>query len=665
MHLPKHHLATLAACLVLATFSALATLSVPDARAQDDPRHVVDLPTRAQGLVSDAVVRLDETTLEVKNSGRATERQRRIVTVFNEDGRDAAVAELWYDDIRRLGKIKGALYDATGKRVRKLGKDDQADYSAIGGATLYAEHRVRVLSMLDDRYPYTVELEIEIDHRGLLHYPTWFPQRFSYPVQEASLELSAPTALGVRYLAQNFPDSLGSTAPSVGTDGDRTIMRWHFTGFDEPRDEPGSPEWPDRSPAIFLAATHFEIEGRPGRMDTWEDLGAWYYHLAQGRQRLPDAVAQEALATLVGAETNREKARRLYEFMQARTRYVSVQLDIGGWQPFDAIYVGERGYGDCKALTNYMQALLLAAGIEAYPALTYRSSYRRPVRPAFPSSAFNHVILMVPLQETAPDGSVQADTLWLESTSQTIPFGHVGSDNEGRHVLVAKPTGSHLAVTPSSTPEDNRQARTTDLALDPDGSATLDFTTRYTGNQQDRMRRSYMQATPRERDERLRRSLDLSGFEVESADFSEIEAGGLSVALPVRLNVPRYAARVGKRLFVPLSPVERWSGVPPADTIRTQPIVFSTYTFLDTDTVRIALPAGFRVEAMPAPVRVDAPFGLYESAAKLSEDGTTLIFERRLRVDTPKLAPTDFDAFRDALATITRADAAKVVLVQE
>ncbi len=39
---------------------------------------------------------------------------------------------------------------------------------------------------------------------------------------------------------------------------------------------------------------------------------------------------------------------------------------IGGWKPMLVEDVRKKGYGDCKALTNYMRTLLQAAGIKSY-----------------------------------------------------------------------------------------------------------------------------------------------------------------------------------------------------------------------------------------------------------------------------------------------------------
>ena len=128
-------------------------------------------------LGADAVVRLDLLRFEVHDPGRATRTIRRAVTVLSPEGRDEGELYIFYDDrLRRLKKLTGQIRDASGKVVRKLKKDDQEDFSAISGISLYDESRVRVARLYHHSYPYTVEFEYEILHDGLINWPTWYPQ---------------------------------------------------------------------------------------------------------------------------------------------------------------------------------------------------------------------------------------------------------------------------------------------------------------------------------------------------------------------------------------------------------------------------------------------------------------------------------------------------------
>ena len=71
---------------------------------------------------------------------------------------------------------------------------------------------------------------------------------------------------------------------------------------------------------------------------------------------LPEDIKKKVHELTDHLKDPREKINVLYDFLQKNTHYISIQLGIGGWQPFPADYVAAKRYGDCKALSNYMIA---------------------------------------------------------------------------------------------------------------------------------------------------------------------------------------------------------------------------------------------------------------------------------------------------------------------
>lgn len=635
---------------LLLVFAAATAAAQPLPPGFDETYAVTSLdPLLA--LQAEAVTRLHYVRFEVDSPGRARRTVRRTVTVLAPEGREAGVLYVAYDGrLRHLKKLRGTLRDADGRVLRKLSKDDQEDVSAISGGSLYEETRVRIARLYHSQYPYTVEFEYELHHDGLLNWPVWHPQEGGYPVQLARFEVEVPDGIEVRHTSIN-----GAPEPTADARGRRTTLVWQVEQRPAFAREPYSPPWSWQAPAVHTAPVDFEIEGSRGRMDSWDAFARWYHALGEGRDALPPEAAAEVERLVAGIDDDREKARRLYAYLQQKTRYVSVQLGLGGWQPFDAAYVHERGYGDCKALTNYMRALLKAAGVPAFPALIRAGSRAPEVLDHFPSNQFDHVVLYVPV-EGAP--------VWLECTSQTAPFGHLGSFTEDRHALVVRPGGGALVRTPRRSAEANQQARHAEVVLGAGGDAVATVRTRYTGNQRDRVGQALAQASARERTQWLRDHLGIPSFEIEHVDFSDLERRQPEVVLPMTLRLPRFAARTGQRLFLPLVLMEGWTDVPPAVEPRTQPVAYFAYPFADADTVRFVLPEGFRVEALPEPVALDAAFGAYRAEATLGADGV-LVFRRRFAVTEATLPPEQYAAFRDFLARVAQADRARAVLVRE
>ena len=95
-------------------------------------------------------------------------------------------------------------------------------------------------------------------------------------------------------------------------------------------------------------------------MDNWQTYGAWQYQLLNGRDQIPPTLKEELQkADSQNCNTHLiEKIAAVYQYLASTTRYVSIQLGIGGLQPIAAADVHRTGFGDCKGLSNYMRAML-------------------------------------------------------------------------------------------------------------------------------------------------------------------------------------------------------------------------------------------------------------------------------------------------------------------
>jgi transglutaminase-like putative cysteine protease len=635
-------LVCLAAMLVVAGSSALC--------GDVDVTRYLNASTIPPALLkdADAVVRFDSLSFTSHGIKSATTTLTRVVTVLNPEGRGFGGIALYYDKFRRIKNLEGDLYDAAGVHVRSLENSDIKDNPAIADYSLYEDHRKKTAGLYHSAYPYTVVLTYEIEDKSTIDWPGWEPEWRHASAEHARFVVSVPRTDTVRYWTN------AHLLPRILENEDEKIYTWKVDSLEVLDPEPVGPAYGDQFMSVAVAPDTFQCDGVEGSLTSWDGLGKWYGRLWTGRQSLSPKTLADVAKVTASASTPREKVKCLYEYLQSKTRYVSVQLGIGGWQPYEASYVEENGYGDCKALTNFMQALLKAVQIESYPALIHSGSTPVWFSPDFPRSCFNHVILCVPLPH---------DTLWLECTSQTGPFAHLGSSTERRFALAITPGGGVLLSTPSSRSTDNLQLRHASVSVKPSGAASIAVNTVVAGDQQDYVRHALAKATPRERKEWLMHDIQLSAFEVRNADFSEVGKNALRFGISFTIEMQSFASSAGSRLLFQPNLMERRTYVPPVDTIRKQPIIHD-YPYLDIDTVTYKLPEGYAMEAFPKPVELSTDGARYSSSLAYGGQNE-LLYVRRLEVTATILPKEGYEKYRLFWEAVAKADKAVAALVHK
>jgi transglutaminase-like putative cysteine protease len=617
---------------------------------------VADIPA-ALREGAHAVVRADDEVVTVKSASRVVHTVRRVVTVLDAAADDLGRFGVSYDALRTLSYLRGAVYDADGRLLHQLRAAEIHDQGA-GGAdgNFMSDVRARYADLRQPTVPYTVEFEYEVVSDNALFYPDWQPQEEEgVAVQAASFLVTTPTTLPLRYQERRLP---AGTAVAHTTAGSQETYTWKLANLSAVDEEEAAPPLTDLTPLVTLAPGAFEVQGHKGTCATWQGLGQWSYELNAGRDVLPPAMLAKVQALVRDAPDARARAQRVYEMLQSSTRYISVQLGLGGWQTFPASAVATSGYGDCKALSNYTKALLNAAGVPAYVALVGAGTDHADLRADFPSSQFNHAILCAPLTTGG-----KPDTLWLECTSQTEPFGYMGSFTGNRHALLLTPEGGKLVATPRYGITENRQLRHLDLYLDATGSATATARTLRTGQEQDLYAHLMHDLGPVEQKKYVTDRLKLPTFTLTKFTLAAKPAGTLpGVVEHMALALPGFAPPSGKRVFINPNLLSRLPALP-AQVGERQADLWLPRASLHADTVRLHLPAGFQPENLPAAVQLSTAYGTYATQYTTLSDGT-IQYIRRLELKRGRMPKTAYAGYLDFRRKISIADKATVVLLK-
>lgn len=602
-----------------------------------DPTHKVN-----------AIVELEETIFTVHSLSKGTTRVKTVVRILNESGKEQARVYVPHDKLSKVDFIKGTSYDRNGKKIKSLKSSDIRDVGGSAADYEVLDNRIMFADLSHATYPYRVEFEYQVTSNNMLFYPTWIPLSSSKTsVEKATFKVNMPKGMKLRYHENNLPQKVKQESTAA-----HEVYSWEVSNLTPIEGEPYGPGLWEILPMVRTAPTDFEVQGYKGSMETWESYGKWVMKLNEGRDVLPEATKVKLQAMVAGIDDPVEKINKVYNYLQSNTRYVSIQLGLGGWQPFEASFVDAKGYGDCKALTNYTQAMLQAVGVPSIYALVNGGSNERTVMTDFPSSQFNHVILCVPMKQ---------DTLWLECTSQIESAGFSGSFTGDRHALLITPEGGKLVKTQAYTAKDNLQSRFASVKLDEAGNGVARIKTRYTGIEYEDHRNVIHGLSAEEQRKWLYRNVSIPAFDLKSFVFDLKKDRMPEVNETLELGLRQCVTLSGKRLFLTPNLMNRWSSVPQQVSDRKHDVVRTT-AYTNIDTVVYEMPAGYTLEFKPNDTRYATEFGSYSASVQV--EGQRVTYTRVLEMHKGRFKPEVYAAMVEFMNNVYKADLQQLVFVK-
>lgn len=466
-------------------------------------------------------------------------------------------------------------------------------------------------------------------------------------VLDERLEVSIPQAKAVKLKVEPGLD------PNIREENGRRIYSWKHASLkrEEKNDkktkiaEPLKTPEPDEPKPPQVQMTTFK---------SWDEIGQWYADLQRDRIIPDDKIRARVAEQTRGLNSDGDKIKALYGYVAKNFRYVSLSFGQGRYQPHAATEILGNEYGDCKDKHTLLAAMLLAAGIHAYPALINAS---HKIDPDIPSPAqFDHVITAIPLGQ---------ETIWVDTTTEVAPFRLLAPQLRKKEALLIPDNApARLESTPADPPFPSTRSIEIECKIDDKGELTARAHATLRGDSE-LILRILFRRTPKAEWNNLRYYLNFIIGLSYKAEITEIRPGDPnSTEKPFELEydftIKDFMDWTSKtdELDLPLPSLH----LPEADADNEQsskPIEFESPGDIFYR-LKLPLPAKYQLR-LPVPITVIRDYAEYRSTYKLETN--TLIAERTLRVRQREISASRLQDYVNFLNS-TKADAKQLLSVK-
>ena len=321
------------------------------------------LPPAAQATAdptgSGAVVLLDRRVVRVHQNGLSRTFAQRVVQVLTERGAEENKEfAVHYTPGREEVDIRQArVYrrNARGDLTMLEATDRSDEDSSEPWYGLYYDNRAEVVRFEGLRPGDVVEIQYLVDDVGGDNQMADYFGDLQFvgetiPKRRWDYTLIAPVS---RPIYANVP-RLPRLDRQVTVEGNDRVYRFAARDVAKVDAEPAMPGIGETSPYLHVST-----------YASWNDVGAWYWHLVEESLTADDEVRRTARGLVKRGMSDADRARAVYDFVVKSTRYVGLEFGIHGYKPYKVTQVLARRFGDCKDKAALTIALLREVGVPA------------------------------------------------------------------------------------------------------------------------------------------------------------------------------------------------------------------------------------------------------------------------------------------------------------
>lgn len=566
------------------------------------------------------------TSCKVDKNHKLTIVRSYLIQINNKQGENLTDISIPYSTNNKVYDIKGWILDKNGLTIRNLKKSDITDVSTYYRQEIfYADHFQKNFTLKHNNYPYQIFYSYRTEEKEFLYIDYWNPVIHSEtPTKHANLKIEVPKEYAVnihQYKISDYKTEISETT---------ITYHWQSMHLSPIKSEAFFSSEAALIPTVAVVPVNFQY-GIGGNMKSWVSYGDWLHELSRGLNVLPLAEKEKVKELIKGENNPKEKIRILYQYMQDNTRYINVSIGIGGMKPHPAEYVSINKYGDCKALTNYMQALLETAGISSFCVDVLAGDYPKEIVKSFPSQQFNHVILCVPIEK---------DTIWLENTSNIVPAGYVGTFIQNRYGLLIDKGRSRLVKIPPLKIEDVEERQEIFYKIDEGNKVTAEINYTFKGEMYEAynyMKKNFPQDIQKII---LLKYLPFNNFELDKWNISSPDRNTSQLRMQLSLSLKNFISKYEENIIVRPQPV--LLPLLPAPGERKLPVQIN-FPINRIDSMVFSISPIHSIKKLSEDINIVTSFGSYSMQLKQAEN--QIIITRTLKLLAGEYSLEEYPSF--------------------
>lgn len=466
------------------------------------------------------------------------------------------------------------------------------DNNVLAGGVFYSDYKEKkfVFSALNPGAITQLKYR-ETTHEPHLLTPFFFAD--NAPTLRAEFSVTVPHQVQISYkLLGEDADSLVQFTQRE--DAGMTTYTWRMNNVAKLEGEEASPNASYYAPHLVVMIN--KATALDGAQETVLNdetgLYKWYSSLVKNVNATTDPTLQNTVNEVVrGANTDTEKSKRIFEWVQKNIKYIAFEDGLGGFVPREAKDIMLKKYGDCKDMSSITVEMHRAAGIPAY--LTWIGTRDKPYTyKELPTPIVdNHMIACAKL-----DGK----SVFLDATGSYLPFGLPTSMIQGKEALVGIDADNYeILKIPEVDKAASMAVENIDLRIEGKllkGSSKLELTGyKKTFAEYERLK-AQSDNDPLFFTRKLQKGSNKFGI-VQLKD-----TGFFDPMQPIRVNydftIPDYLKNAGSKIYVNLNLDRKYKSAN-LDLAKRKTDRESEYKYIDQDNTKLEIPANYTVEYLP------------------------------------------------------------------